>query len=269
MERAFGAAPIRKGAEARGLAWTGSPPPVEIPRRPRCGALSSDALRTSMMQTKRGRRPASPSKRKPRGSGQERREQILAAAKELFTNEGYARVTTRALAAKAGLSQTGLYLYFETKEDILRAISEETHNAMTDAFDRAVAGAGPPREIFERLLRAYIDFGLSHPAEYQLTFTISPDALAPIAKDFSQPSEQQNDPGARSFMRFRDHLTALAPHGLLGGLDPIVAAQILWFAGHGAVSLLITRAHFPWADRAVLIDGLVGMVINGLGCRRE
>jgi AcrR family transcriptional regulator len=222
-----------------------------------------------MMQAKRSRRPASPSKRKPRGSGQERREQILAAAKELFTNEGYARVTTRALAEKAGLSQTGLYLYFETKEDILRAISDETHNAMTDAFDRAAAGDGPPRETFERLLRAYIDFGLSHPAEYQLTFTISPDALAPIAKDFSRPSEQQNAPGARSFMRFRDHLTALAPHGLLGGLDPIVAAQILWFAGHGAVSLLITRAHFPWADRAVLIDGLVGMVVNGLCRRRE
>ena len=68
------------------------------------------------------------------------------AAKELFASEGFARVTTRALAEKAGLSQTGLYIYFPTKEDILRAISEETHDAMTAAFERAVVEDDPPRE---------------------------------------------------------------------------------------------------------------------------
>jgi AcrR family transcriptional regulator len=221
-----------------------------------------------MIQKKRGRRSTGRSIRKPRGSGQERRDEILAAAKELFTNEGFARVTTRALAEKAGLSQTGLYLYFETKEDILRAISDETHNAMTIMFDCAAAGAGTPRDVLERLLRTYIEFGLAHPAEYQLTFTVSPDALAPIAKDLSRPFEQQ-EPGARSFLRFRDHLAALAPYDLLGDLDPMIAAQILWFAGHGAVSLLISRSHFPWADRSVLIDGLVDMVIDGLAHRRR
>lgn len=201
--------------------------------------------------------------RKPKGLGRERREEILAAAKELFASEGYARVTTRALAERAGLSQTGLYLYFPTKEHILRAISDATHDALTAAFDSAVAAAGTPREKLRKLICSYVEFGLAHPAEYQLTFTVSPEALAPIAKDFSRPFEAQAA-GARNFLRFRDHLAALAEDGALGGLDAMAAAQILWFVGHGAVSLLISRPHFPWIDRETLIDGLADVLLKGL-----
>jgi len=206
--------------------------------------------------------------RKPKGSGQERREEILAAAKALFMSEGFARVTTRAIAKQAGLSQTGIYLYFATKEDILRAIGEATHDALAAALDRAAAAPGTPREVFRRLLHGYIDYGLSHPAEYHLTFTVGPDALAPIRKDFSKAVAQQ-EAGARSFLRFRDHLARFAPEGFLGDLDPMLVAQMLWFVGHGAVSLLTTRSHFPWADREALIAGLEEVVINGLATMKR
>jgi len=214
---------------------------------------------------KKVRRPlAVRSPRKRKGSGQERREEILAVAKDLFMTEGFTKVTTRAIAAKAGLSQTGVYLYFPSKEDILKTIGEATHDAISAAFDRAMAGPGTPREVFRRLLRTYIDYGLSHPAEYHLTFTVGPDALSPIGKDFSRPFEEQ-DAGGRSFMRFRDHLASLAAAGLMGDLDPMLAAQILWFVGHGTVSLLTTRSHFPWSDRDTLIAALEDVVIAGLG----
>lgn len=215
------------------------------------------------------RRPrASKSQRKPKGAGQERRGEILAAAKALFMSEGFAKVTTRAIAKQAGLSQTGIYLYFPTKEDILRAIGEATHEALAAALDRAVAMPGTPREVFRRLIHGYVAFGLSHPAEYHLTFTVGPDALAPIGKDFSKAIEQQ-DAGARSFLRFRDHLARLAPKGVLGDLDPMLAAQMLWLVGHGAVSLLTTRSHFPWADRDALIAGLEEVVINGFATMKR
>ncbi|HEY2049669.1 MAG TPA: TetR/AcrR family transcriptional regulator [Caulobacteraceae bacterium] len=216
-----------------------------------------------MDQMKSRRRSEPRSKRKAKGSGNERRSEILNAARELFTSEGYARVTTRALAERAGLSQTGLYIYFPTKEDILRAISEETHDAMTAAFERAVVEGDTPREKLRRLARAYIEFGLSHPADYQLTFTVSPEALGPLKKDFSVPSERQ-EPGARSFMRFAKLLDDICGPELLGELEPLVVTQILWFVGHGAVSLLISRPDFPWADRETLIDGLETLVLNGV-----
>jgi AcrR family transcriptional regulator len=204
------------------------------------------------------------SKRKARGFGQERRGEILRAATELFAAEGYGRVTTRALAQKVGISQTGLYVYFKTKEEILRAICDETHNAMTTAFDAAVAAARSPKDALRGLVRSYINFGLTHPAQYQLTFTISPDALAPIEKDFSKPFDAQ-EPGARSFLAFRNHLVRLSRQGTTVGADPMTAVQILWFVGHGAVSLLISRSHFPWAGRKKLINDLERFVLTGLG----
>lgn len=215
-----------------------------------------------MNETKR-RAPRARSPRKHKGFGEERRAEILAAAIDSFATEGYASVTTRALAAKAGLSQTGLYLYFKTKEDVLRAIGEATHEALIVAFDEAAAGARAPGEKMRKLLRAYVDFGLARPAEYQLTFTVGPDALAPIAKDFSRPGERQTA-GERSFLCFRNHLAALKPAGVIGDLDPMVAAQILWLAGHGAVSLLVSRKLFPWVDRELLIEVLLDVLTKGL-----
>ena len=154
-----------------------------------------------------------------------------------------------------------LYVYFSNKEDILRAISDQTHEALIMAFDQAVPRA--TTEGLRALIRAYVEFGLSHPAEYQLTFTVSADTLAPIEKDFSRPFEMQ-DPGARSFLRFKDHLATLMQSKQLGELDPMIATQILWFVGHGVVSLLISRAHFPWADRETLMTGLEQIVISGM-----
>ncbi|GAA2099690.1 TetR/AcrR family transcriptional regulator [Kitasatospora saccharophila] len=54
------------------------------------------------------------------------REEVLAAAAELFTENGYAATTTRAVAEKAGLRQASMYHYFARKEDILATLLEST-----------------------------------------------------------------------------------------------------------------------------------------------
>ncbi len=59
-------------------------------------------------------------------SGLTARQEVLAAAAELFTVHGYAATTTRAVAERAGLRQASLYHYFAGKEDILAALLEGT-----------------------------------------------------------------------------------------------------------------------------------------------
>ncbi|WP_371482827.1 TetR/AcrR family transcriptional regulator [Kitasatospora sp. NBC_00315] len=54
------------------------------------------------------------------------RAEVLAAAAELFTVNGYAATTTRAVAERAGLRQASLYHYFAGKEDILASLLEST-----------------------------------------------------------------------------------------------------------------------------------------------
>lgn len=54
------------------------------------------------------------------------RDQVLAAAAELFTRNGYAATTTRAVAELAGLRQASMYHYFARKEDLLASLLEST-----------------------------------------------------------------------------------------------------------------------------------------------
>ena len=56
---------------------------------------------------------------------QARREQILAAAAEVFSQKGFQGATIREIAAGAGVAEGTLYNYFSSKREILLAIADE------------------------------------------------------------------------------------------------------------------------------------------------
>src|SRR6266545_1560110 len=57
-----------------------------------------------------------------RAQAAETREQILDAARRLFEQQGYAGTTMAAIAAEAGVALKTVYLAFETKSGVLRAL---------------------------------------------------------------------------------------------------------------------------------------------------
>lgn len=61
------------------------------------------------------------------------REEVLAAAAELFTGQGYAATTTRAVAEHAGIRQASIYHYFQSKEEILASLLESTVHPSLEA----------------------------------------------------------------------------------------------------------------------------------------
>lgn len=58
--------------------------------------------------------------------GRTPRDEILDAAGELFTTNGYANTSTRAVADAVGIRQASLYHHFAAKDDILDALLAET-----------------------------------------------------------------------------------------------------------------------------------------------
>ena len=52
--------------------------------------------------------------------------EILAAALDVFSEKGFAAARLDDIAARAGVSKGALYLYFETKQDLFRAVVRET-----------------------------------------------------------------------------------------------------------------------------------------------
>ena len=75
--------------------------------------------------------------RKARGAGCERPAEILKAARELFPEHGVENVTTRQIAARVGVSQTALYVYFSSKEDMLALLAEEAWRGLAAALAAA------------------------------------------------------------------------------------------------------------------------------------
>ncbi|WP_063059977.1 helix-turn-helix domain-containing protein [Nocardia sienata] len=61
-----------------------------------------------------------------RRQGQTPRAEILDAAAELFTTQGYGSTSTRAIAEAVGIRQASLYHHFAAKDDILDALLGET-----------------------------------------------------------------------------------------------------------------------------------------------
>ncbi|RZB13327.1 TetR/AcrR family transcriptional regulator, partial [Streptomyces sp. F001] len=93
-----------------------------------------------------GRRVGRPrAERRPTG-GPAPREELLAAAAELFTTRGYAATSTRAVAERAGMRQASMYHYVSGKEDLLAELLESTVKPSLAYARELLADDGAPAE---------------------------------------------------------------------------------------------------------------------------
>jgi len=82
--------------------------------------------------------PGRPRHQQPSRPGATARDEILDAAAELFTTQGFASTSTRSIADAVGIRQSSLYHHFKTKDDILEDLLEGTVSGGLE-FARAVA----------------------------------------------------------------------------------------------------------------------------------
>jgi AcrR family transcriptional regulator len=80
------------------------------------------------------------------------RERLLAAANELFYNEGVHTVGIDRIIEQAGVAKASLYNTFGSKDELVRAYLQTRHDAVTRAITAAVDRYATPRE---RLLAVF------------------------------------------------------------------------------------------------------------------
>src|ERR1700738_3303712 len=86
-------------------------------------------------------------RRRPGAAG---REEIVAAAVELFTTRVFPSTSTRTIAEAVGVRQASLYHYFKTKDDILSALLSQTVTPTLTIID-SLAGTEPAMSAPEHL----------------------------------------------------------------------------------------------------------------------
>jgi len=85
-----------------------------------------------------------------------RPDEILAAALEVFADRGFAATKLEDVARRAGVTKGTIYLYFENKEALFKALVRETIVpiiAQGEALAQSFTGSA--RDLFERLVREY------------------------------------------------------------------------------------------------------------------
>jgi AcrR family transcriptional regulator len=92
---------------------------------------------------------------------------ILDAASEVLGEVGYERLTTIAVAARAGMSPGSLYQFYRNKEAIVEALASRFVIVFSEALDRAFP-AEPSglsnAETVGRMVDALVEVNLAHPA---------------------------------------------------------------------------------------------------------
>ena len=89
--------------------------------------------------------------------GEATRDALLAAARALFTERGYAEVGTEEVVRRAGVTRGALYHYFRDKQDLFRAVFEQTEAEIMQTIIARVEGLTDPMEELAVGVSAFLD----------------------------------------------------------------------------------------------------------------
>jgi AcrR family transcriptional regulator len=85
--------------------------------------------------------------RTARAQGRDARDELLAAALQVFARRGYRQASVDEIAAAAGYSKGALYWHFSGKEEVLEALLEEQIDAPTRELVELLESAPPDRDM--------------------------------------------------------------------------------------------------------------------------
>lgn len=190
--------------------------------------------------------------RSPRGEGERLRAVLLEAATELLAEkENPEEVSVRAVTARAGVSPTALYLHFEGREELVRAVSEECFAELgAELRASAVAAGDDPRVRLVAMGHAYLRFARERPGHYAVLFqrhltTLEPDEEGPMIG-----------------MDVFDLLVEAIRRCGVGEEDAFDDGILIWMSMHGRVSVASAMPGFPFPDEDHFLGQLVERILG-------
>jgi AcrR family transcriptional regulator len=191
-----------------------------------------------------------------------RRQEILAAAAQVFAKKGYANSTTKEIADEADIAEGTLYNYFSGKRDILLAVADETKTPMQLAVQQAEA----------------LEIGAAMISMFESAFDIS-EARLPFIRTLL--TEAWTDDGimqeflAVRLQRIAQSLQAFIAERVASGafrpIDPVIGARVAigMFAGLIAPSLRGLEPLPSQENRRALAEAMVDILLDGVCARAE
>jgi len=177
---------------------------------------------------------------------QERYEEILDAAEQVFFRKNYEQTSMDEIARAAGLSRALLYVYFKDKSAIMRGIMLRAAQSLQNRFEDALKGNATGVEQIDSIGHAYHAFSLEE-ADYF-------DVLTTVA---TFPGPDTADEQLLSLGCCRERINGLMVEALVNGvrdgtLNPVNVSNPLQTAFYlqGALLGVIMQSRSPKSTQA-------------------
>ncbi|MBM7769950.1 AcrR family transcriptional regulator [Actinokineospora baliensis] len=178
-----------------------------------------------------------------------RREQILAAAAELFARHGFHGVGIDDIGSAVGISGPALYRHFRSKDAMLGEMLTAISEVLLDGGQARIGAGGSAGAVLEDLVRFHVDFALDNPA----LITVQERNLGNLT-----------DPDRRKVRGLQRRYVELWVEVIRGAV-PATEEPSARAAAHAVFGLINSTPHSRHLDRAQMADLLAGMALGALG----
>ncbi|MGI6851918.1 TetR/AcrR family transcriptional regulator [Mesorhizobium sp. 1B3] len=192
-----------------------------------------------------------PARRSNRERTETTRAELIAAARRLFIEKGYAETATPDIVAAAGLTRGALYHHFADKQALFRAVVENEAQVVAQEIDRASPSTLPPREALVQGGEAFLA-AMAQPGRTRLLLLDGPAVLGRIAMDEID--------GRHAARTLREGLAFAAEADAVPRSIPIDAVAHLLSSAFDRAALAIAAGADPTDYKvalAAMIDGIL------------
>ena len=163
---------------------------------------------------------------------EDRKGQILTAARSLLFSEGLQATSINKIAKSAELGVGTIYFYFTNKEEIFAALQEEGIELLHDKIKKKVERVKRPEERLKTIARVYLDFSRENKDYFDIInyFLSSPGLL--FSENLKGKIDQRGN-------RVISLLVSAVEAGIASGdfreVDARKFAMMFWAALHGLI----------------------------------
>jgi AcrR family transcriptional regulator len=162
---------------------------------------------------------------------------LLAEARDLYLEEGFARFSLREVARRAGVSAAAVYRHYDGKEALFGQVCAAGLQVFYGYLVRALAEP-TPRARLAAAAAQYLRFAMENQRDYRVLFMgAGQDLAAPPPKPAATPAAKAPEP---TFQFLVDRVRECMQAGVLRDGDPEGTAAVIWAFVHGLVSLRLT-----------------------------
>lgn len=165
-------------------------------------------------------------------AGEELRRRVLESASELFAEQGYAQVSVRQIAERAGCSPMAMYRHFPDKQALFHHLCDEVYRSFTTDLHEQFGSLADPRERLWLALRQFLVLSMKNPHHYRLLFL-------EMERD-AQSLHRHDGLSGRAMDYIRDNLRACLPKSCPASGVERLAHQLLAMV-HGLTVLHISH----------------------------